>query len=251
MYSIRCFKFLRRKMDAFSLIEAAIGLTIMGLLSILGLSAIKKWRQQQQIAITQDHQTQILTAIALYGIRTGSFPYPADPKAPLHAFGLSQTLEGDPKDQVGIVPYRTLGLSEAVARDGYGRYFTYVGGSMGGHSICSIEPTFPLSISQRLPDGSLNNITPIGDPISVILISHGANGYGAWEGEMGRTHQKLSGIHGPDEKDNGKAIQSFIVAPLSYASNFYYDDHIIWITRNHLLAIYADTICKPIGKPFL
>lgn len=253
MYSIRCLEYLKQKLDGFSLVEASITLTIIGLVSIVGLGAIKRWRQQQQITVTQNHQEQILTAMALYSARTGNFPYPGDSRAPPDIFGLSRTIEGVPKDQVGIVPYRTLGLPESAAKDGYGRYFTYVGGS-AGHAICTSEPRFPLSVHQRLPNGSLPQIVPAagdGDPIVIILISHGINGYGAWEGEIGKTHQKLSGTYGPDEHENVKATQAFIVAPVSYERRSYYDDHVIWITRNHLLAMYAKMICNPSERPFV
>jgi hypothetical protein len=153
-----------------------------------------------------------------------------------------------------LFEYPEIGpLAESAAKDGYGRYFTYVGGS-AGHAICTSEPRFPLSVHQRLPNGSLPQIVPAagdGDPIVIILISHKINGYGAWEGEIGKTHQKLSGTYGPDEHENVKATQAFIVAPVSYERRSYYDDHVIWITRNHLLAMYAKMICNPSERPFV
>jgi hypothetical protein len=250
MCFIRCSEYLMRKLDGFSLMEASLALTIMGLVSVVGLGAIKRWRQQQQMAITQNHQEQILTAVALYGSRVGHFPYPADPKASMDTFGFERVPEGVPRDQVGIVPYRTIGVPEAVAKDGYGRYFTYVGGSPPARDICATEPLFPVSISQRLSNGALQAMhTDSADPIAIVLITHGANGYGAWEGGMGRVHQRLSGKHGPDEHANAKATQHFIVAPLSYEARTYNDDYVLWITGNHLLAMYVKVICKPFERP--
>ena len=256
MRFIRCVEHLMGKLDGFSLMEASIALTIMGLISVVGLGAIKRWKEQQQMVITQNHQEQILTAMALYGARTGHFPYPADPKASMDTFGLSRVPEGASKDQIGIVPYRTIGVPEAVAKDGYGRYFTYVGGSPPGRDICSSEPAFPLTVYQRTADGALHPITsPEGDPVAVILISHGANGYGAWEGPMGKLHQKLSGVHGPDERENAqaseKATQAFIMGPLSYRDRSYNDDSLVWITRNHMLAMYAKVTCKAPERVFV
>jgi hypothetical protein len=252
MHFVRCDEYLMRKLDGFSLMEASIVLTIMGLVSVVGLGAIKRWREQQQMAITQNHQEKILTAVALYGARTGHFPYPSDPKASLDTFGLSRVPEGAPKDQVGIVPYRTLGLPEGVARDGHGRYFTYVGGSPLAMEVCATEPVFPLTVYQRTDDGALHPISSSeGDPVALILISHGANGYGAWEGAMGKLHQKLSGVHGPDERENARATQTFITGPLSYGVRTYNDDSLLWITRNHLLAMYAKVTCKPPERVFV
>lgn len=241
-----------QKLDGFSLMETSIAMIIVGLVSVTGFGAIKKWRQHQQISITQNHQEQILTAVALYGARNGHFPYPAAPNAPVDTFGLSRVPEGAPRDQVGLVPYGTLGLPEVVAKDGYGRYFTYVGGSPPARDICTTEPVFPVSISQRLSNGTLQGMhTDSGDPIAIVLISHGANGYGAWEGSRGRVHQRFSGTHGPDEHANAKASQHFIVAPLSYGARTYNDDHVLWITVHHLLAMYAKVTCKPPERAFV
>ena len=249
---------MNRMLDGFSLWETSIALTIVGLISTVGLGAVKRWREHQQVAITQTHQERILTAIALHSTRVGSFPYPADPQAPMHMTGCSRVPEGSPKDQSGIVPYRTLGLPEVVAKDGYGRYFTYVGGGTGP-DICTSEPAFPLTMHQQM-QGSVQPLhVDIQDPVVVILISHGANGYGAWEGEEGRLHQKLSGKHGPQERAHAQvhmhahtsATQSFVIAPVSYDPRTYYDDHVVWITRSHLLAIYAKTICKIPERPFV
>ena len=144
-------QFVNQKLDGFSLMETSIAMIIVGLVSVTGFGAIRKWKEQQQVAITQNHQEQILTAVALYGARNGHFPYPADPNASMDTFGLSHVPEGGvPRDQVGIVPYGTLGLPEVVAKDGYGRYFTYVGGSRPARDICATEPVFPISISQRI-----------------------------------------------------------------------------------------------------
>ena len=252
MHFVHLRQLVKQKLHGFSLMETSIAMIIMGLVSVTGFGAIKRWRQHQQMAITQNHQEQILTAVALYGARTGHFPYPGDPTATMDKLGLSRVPEGVPQDQVGIVPYRTLGVPEVVAKDGYGRYFTYVGGSPPGSDICATEPVFPISISQRLSNRALQAMhTDSADPIAIVLISHGANGYGSWEGSRGLLHQRLSGTHGPDEHENAKASQHFVVAPLSYGARTYNDDHVLWITVHHLMAMHAKVTCKAPERAFV
>ncbi len=62
-----------------------------------------------------------------YLAQNGRLPCPADVLAPPESrgerrFGCAQTRGG----YIGIVPYRTLGLPESVAKDGYGQWMTYV-----------------------------------------------------------------------------------------------------------------------------
>lgn len=242
-------KFMKGNQSAYSLIEIALSLTIIGIMSTAGLKAIQQWQRYQKKYVTLQHQEEILQAIAMHAVRTGNYPLPADPLAPTTSFGQSRTRIEGAADQKGIVPFITIGISEFTAKDGYGRYFTYVGGSSEerGH-ICQARPMHQLNViyknrQQETISAPINEY----NPLVFILISHGENGYGAYEGDMGHLRQKLKGKHGPMEAYNVVQTNNFINAPYSKEVSTYFDDEIVAQYRLSFLKKYADQNCsKPI-----
>lgn len=111
---------MRGRLEGFALIEIALALIILGLITsfILPLmNGYKVWQAQQK---TENHHQQIIASLANYVLRTHRLPCPA----------LNQMENGKAQPHcrsgIGLVPYKTLGLSEKIAKDGQHQWFTYI-----------------------------------------------------------------------------------------------------------------------------
>ena len=80
---------------------------------------------------------------------------------------------------IGMVPVRALGLSNDYAADGYGRYITY---AVDTHATGNYQniPTWTVpSYSMSQGDIAIDDNGVISYTV-VALVSHGADGHGAW-----------------------------------------------------------------------
>ena len=116
----------------FSLLELTIALSILGILGTLALPFATQYRHQRAMRATKDHQDRIIKSLECYLVQNNCLPHPEalpsnETKAPATTNTRpTATPEIFSHDLVGIVPYYKLGLPEAVAKDGYGHFMTYV-----------------------------------------------------------------------------------------------------------------------------
>jgi hypothetical protein len=143
----------RGKVRGISLMELAICVLVLGVLTSGGISLYNSIQMQQKILVTHEHMDQIVNALSVYAESAGRVPCPGDPAAKDQTFGWEYGVtKGDlavtgvqfpigtcaknnpplanPSNAafpttVGIVPFMTLNLSDSVARDGWGHYFTF------------------------------------------------------------------------------------------------------------------------------
>ncbi|MBI1326634.1 MAG: prepilin-type N-terminal cleavage/methylation domain-containing protein [Alphaproteobacteria bacterium] len=138
-----------KKEQGFTLMELAVGLLVASLIMAAGLAVYNAGKQQDAIMLTQQRMDRLTQVLAQYANANGRLPCPADPSVDTVLFGwergvnqarLSDTHTPRPAagstcalwdndlsvtENVGIVPYLSLGLKDEDARDGWGRYFTY------------------------------------------------------------------------------------------------------------------------------
>lgn len=162
-----------------------------------------------------------------------------------------------------------LGLSESVARDGHGHWFTYavvrdlvrpragvneivgtgpigvgslyLGHSSGGECFCRV-------ISPGLSVNSLADISALNadlkkDFIAVVLVSHGPKGTGAFQ----QTTSTRLPFENSYEQKNSMADNLFVMRT-SQDINADFSHEVYWVTRNNLMAIYGNHPCQPIPK---
>ena len=103
------------KLPAFGLIEAAILLVILGIVSSAGIKTYTQLRMQQKVRRTHEHRDQIISALAAFVARNGRLPCPSKPG--------TEGVEAKNGHQacilqLGHVPYRTIMLPNAYAFDG-------------------------------------------------------------------------------------------------------------------------------------
>jgi hypothetical protein len=158
------------------LIEVAIAMIIFsvcigGILILMQHSYV-----DHQHTLTQTHKTLIIKALNRYHRQEGHLPCPSLPDS---EDGIALERCQGPSQQIGILPYKTLGLSAEIARDGHGHFFTY-----------AVSEQSTLSMSNRTPHSSENTLVIMdrfghiygsrtNEP-AFVLISHGSKGDGAF-----------------------------------------------------------------------
>jgi len=235
---------MNRHIPGFSLIEVAIVLIIIGLISGMALPALKAMLDWQKAAITAQNQEKILYALASYAIQHKSLPYAANP---INTQGKQDEAL---RRRRGIIPYADLGLPEAAAKDGYHHWFTYV----VDHDYASLpkmspdrflmqplrnklcempqSPTYLHLSPLHIKDGQKN--------IALALISHGPQGRGAYP------HPLESGFLGIDERQNATSDEEIIDRPINHDPQNPFSHKVVWVTASNLLAVYGRAPCPPV-----
>lgn len=231
----------------FSLLEVTIALCISGIMVGSFVSLMNSYTILEKVRKTQDHKEKILGALGLYFTEHGHLPCPGDPSSLGSDIGIMRRYCPGVLAQ-GIVPFRTLGLDEATAKDGYKRWFTYAIEPCNNYrdlfllsSICNRFLSRDRIIGLR--DQEVENIVNLLDPkdgIGVVLISHGQKGYGAFRGRGSLQriqppgHLKLSGC----KRQNMIGLTQFCHRPPPEDKGFF-DDQLFWVTRQHFLLFYT------------
>ena len=154
-----------RNQSGLTLIEVALSLIILSLITAAGISLHSRAQLQQQTLVTRERMDIIVQALSVYAETAGRTPCAAAPEAADITFGWERgvvpadlTLNAgkfpipspavcNTTNNVGIVPFMTLNLSPDVAKDGWGRYFTY-----------AVSPQFARTNDQsRDADNQINN----------------------------------------------------------------------------------------------
>jgi hypothetical protein len=197
---------------------------------------------------TEKKQENLLKVLAQFALLNKRLPHAANPKSPKQEFGKEEE-----KLSVGLIPYHTLGIPESMTKDGYGNYFTYAmqplirktePAMIKRTDFCTETPVRPaIFLTENdqaiIPDPKAQK----NDFVALVIVSHGTNGYGAYFGQPGQVEKRLHGIHGREEETNADKTGYFISRAKSYKQEDYFDDHVIWATRNVLASVYGGESC--------
>ena len=227
----------------FTLIEIAIVLVVIGLITSGGLLAVSPVIQSAKISETKQKMATIDSAILGYVITNGCMPCPAVRGAA--ATGLSQNTGGTytggcntstcavtatSTPGEGLVPWVTLGLSANDATDGWNRRFTFgvdptrtVAGSMQRNA----DGSFPTFTSTIVIQG-VTGVASLGyTSVLYAIVSHGSDGafgesssglYGA------DTH---GGTAGEGQPENGDFVDLRFASGSVIATGATYFDDIV------------------------
>jgi prepilin-type N-terminal cleavage/methylation domain-containing protein len=209
--------------SGFSLVEMAIVLFIVALLLGGLLPTISSQIEQKNRTETRKQLDEIQQALLGYAIINKRFPCPADKSIPTipgtaNNAGLQAGVPGACTSPYGVVPWIELGVNET---DAWGRRFTYYVNS----NFSGVSFTLSSTSTLKILDTTAGNT--IASNIPAVIISHGANGLGAY------TPQGLqipNATAGNDEKTNSNGIPPFI----SHDFRPDFDDHVVWISPNTL-----------------
>jgi prepilin-type N-terminal cleavage/methylation domain-containing protein len=127
----------KEQQNGFTLIELAISITIIGFMIAGTLLLINPILQITKKNETEKKMERIIDVLSIYTQRNNRVPCPANPNQAIvvQPFG-AEVGSGGAGTNIGnctgagaliegIVPYKTIGLSEADIIDGWGNYFTY------------------------------------------------------------------------------------------------------------------------------
>ena len=157
------------------LIEVAIAMIIFSICIGSILMIIQQSQFAQQNNATQAHHTLILQALNRYHSQMGHLPCPSKP---VIDDGFALTKCQGACEQIGILPYKTLGIPAYIAKDGHGHYFTY---AVSEHATISTPDTdVPAINNLQVLDMAGRRYGSRTNETAYILISHGAKGSGAF-----------------------------------------------------------------------
>lgn len=181
----------------FSLVEMAVVLVVFalmlgGLLMITGTQIATERTKNTQRMLAEARQ-----ALLGFAAVNGRLPCPAAPNAPAGsaAAGVERapTATGCTGGQAGVLPWATLGLPET---DAWGRRISYRVSALHSRTVmlrpptaygCTVPPAVPpaqAAFALCSPGDNEVRTAAAGAVLAAnapaVLVSHGANGYGAW-----------------------------------------------------------------------
>ncbi len=254
----------------FTLVEMAIVLVIIGLVLMAVFPALTAARQASQRATTQSNLHTLMLATAAYVQANGCVPCPATPGGMGTSFGLAAAC-GSCGNAIGIPPFASFGLPNAVAHDGWGHWITM-----------RVDPFLTVKFTPTLPTGTtglcqaglsttrrINVSVPNGanQKEAVLFISHGSSGYGSYFAQAGASSNNayplpFSGNYAACSASVGyaqcnSASSKYIVSTYNYATQYYdspaytgagdsYDDLLTYADRNTLVALFGTFACQTV-----
>jgi prepilin-type N-terminal cleavage/methylation domain-containing protein len=239
----------------FSLVELAIVLVIIGLLLGAALGVGNAQLQAARISSTKQKQEAVKLSLINFISRNNRLPCPAIAGLAVNAvgYGVEAANQGVCTGTVinglvssGVVPWRSLGLADETADDGYYHRLTFavtltatntnqktISGLRGSMSI----HTNTVTALGAAPVGNQSNdCTPVGttyNPCSAVatLVSHGNNGFGAFN----KDGAQATAPTGLDETENADNDNAFVIKEYSDAVANPYDDMVMAMTAADLL----------------
>jgi hypothetical protein len=272
----------RRGNEGFSLAEAAIALVIVATVIGAMVPSVLSMRAGEQARATRQNMETVMRASAAYVQANGCFPCPTPSDLLVEdehgnfgfARGESAAACGDCPQAVGLVPFRSLGLPQSMARDGYGRYMTFAVDTVLARTnliettckqgddkltppactevevaehkrikgLCqkNISTTTYLNIKQRIIDPSAST------KAALLILSHGKNGRGAYRERGVGFRPALPVCVYADEKNfeqcNTNDDLEFVEAPLRTGSDPF-DDQMLYFSRDALMTFAGGRAC--------
>lgn len=238
----------KHQQNAFTLLEVAIAIMIVGLLMGTFMSYYNTDRSARADMYTKQRMDRVMNVIANFVIMNNRMPCPADPGQPENQRGNEK---GGCSGNVekGILPFRTLGISDNDAKDGYGHYMTYVmagglstssgtGATDSNSKFCTSSPPALLQIR--------NGAATVSSDVAVALISHGPGGAGGYNIFSNSPSNPIEGFMGTNEANNAvnQTSSNIWIGPYNNVSGTSYFSHrVIYETRGALISRLRFTGC--------
>ncbi|MDB2414399.1 LamG domain-containing protein [Rickettsiales bacterium] len=231
----------------YSLAELSISTSIIAMLAVGGLSVLQKRNEAVAVRQTENNLEVIQRALEAF-IRTKNYiPCPAVPSylETNTNFGVATAYDGttDHKcdagtisNETGMVPVRTLGLSDEYAYDGWERKFTYRVADWMGNSTDFNDTNNNGDI--RISDIAGTNLTEIDATIPdnqgavYVIISHGNNGYNvAWRRNDTTTPPGAASAVGFEKQNLDHTVKTYVKNKKT--NNF--DDIVVYATKTKII----------------
>ncbi len=222
----------------FSLIELSIVLMISGILFAAFISLYDIRLKQQKIKTTDRNIAVVQVALHNFLSQNGRLPCPADINLSRGEVGYGTEIKCSshptPKEiktaystdkqkiSIGILPIRTLGLSDLFAEDGWKHPLSYAVTTAITNEGIPIGQNINKSGAIKIIDSEGNDI--LDPPALYTIISHGPSGSGAYTPAGTRILCMEDSLEGENCDEDG----TFLVAQFANATGeFFYDDTLI------------------------
>lgn len=218
----------------FSLVEIAIVLVIVGLMIGGLLTPLSVQMEQRRVADTRRMLDEAKEALVGYAVRHGHLPCPAISAANGEEDRNGYRCTDERRD--GFLPWATLGLPKLDAWNHLYRYSVTPAFADSGQRFKIVTPR-DITVYTRDAGGALAYAAPAQD-VPAVIVSHGANGAGAYS-ELG-----VAAAGGPggfrgneDERNNAQSDVNFVSRQPSEnraQQGGEFDDIVVWVSPNIL-----------------
>jgi prepilin-type N-terminal cleavage/methylation domain-containing protein len=223
----------RAALRGFTLIEFAIGMFLMSVLLSAILTPLTAQIEQRKVNETQSTLAQISDALMGFATAHGYLPCPDRMTGPGANDGIEDLNAGGTNCAVaeGNLPWVSLGLG---GTDAWGNLFRYRATSAFTDRANPFRLTTAGTLNVQCPAGSCGVATTYTNTAPAVVLSHGANGYGAVNAQTRSANiAPTSNDELANTDGNASYISRSIAAPGSAAGEF--DDLVVWLSTSILL----------------
>lgn len=268
--------------SGFTLVEMSLVLVIIGMIILIVFPALQAVRKSSQQSLTNSNLATLMRASAAFAQANGCLPCPTPAGTLGNNFGHVRGKSGEPLCSdcaiaEGVVPFASLGIPAATAKDGWGRWITLRIDPALAINFGIVPPTAACTASDAPPcllDASqkglcqanlpntrritvstfdpLSGAPTITSPIAILFLSHGPNGHGAYKTGVSQTNT-LHDYQGPStacstfggfERCNTDDNASFVDAIRTNNPSNPFDDFLLYMDRNAFIASLGSGVCQ-------
>lgn len=226
----RSMPLIRSRNAGFTLVELAIVLIIVSLLTGGLMMSLSAQVQQRQRSETQQQLTDIRDALLGYAASHSALDgKPYFPCPDTDGDGLENRNGNNCTNASGQLPWGDLGLGN---QDAWGNRFDYrVHNNLSRNDMGFTLTTISSSTNLMKVCEQLASCTqPLASSLPLVVFSHGPNGLGAVTSQ----NANLPAATGADEVENNNADPIFVFHPPTPPGTNEFDDLVIWLSPNIL-----------------
>lgn len=269
--------------NGFTLVEMTVVLVIVGLVILTVYPALTVTRMSAQRSLTNANLQALMRATAAYVQANGCLPCPAPPNATSANFGRVGTSAacGSCSSLAGLPPFVSLGIPMNVAHDGWNRWITMAIDTTLAQDFGVKPPTLACTatdvadgtcaqegLSQKgLCQSGLSTANSLSVkinskatvPAAVVLVSHGANGYGSFFASPTHYVSTVSRMNFPSsaldcagggyEQCNIDSTTTFADTAQVIGDYQPFDDVLLYADRNGLVSYLGNPACQTPWPP--
>lgn len=250
---------------AFSLLELSIVILVISILIVGSMTSSVVALNNAKYKVTRDRMAEIYKAMGNYLLTNKALPCPAslkDLKSSSASYGTAGTTNGsnicNDGDGVyaggtsaafayGMVPVQTLGLSSDMAEDGFGSKFTYIVANAYAQSSVTTSDSVGFGRAVGTPTMTVreslggSSYQPNTTEAIFVIISHGANKYGAFNNNL--ASQNTASSESDEQANYGSSFSGTSGGTATFASSYIgtspnsdtFDDVVFYKSRNQMV----------------